>query len=244
LFAALLLLLYPYYKSKVWQNIASVTDESPAIRAAASQLYALHPAVPERARMFFLHDPYRSPFAMLVVVRLTYRDDSIVVDRLQQMDHVPGQRELASYDYVFDYDGSRLVEKTCAANLRPAIVITAGVPEFYHLDWLPVTAGHPAHPGEAVVAKATGLGITSPEVAPDQPFPVRGIPRVMSRIAVRVNGRPSEILNQLGWPELANTYRVDFRVPPATMPGAAQVNLTVRDAAAAPVTIPVERSGP
>jgi hypothetical protein len=54
---------------------------------------------------------------------------------------------------------------------QPQIAVTASGPAVFHADFSPVTAAKPAKAGEALIAKATGLGPTRPGVDPGQPFP-------------------------------------------------------------------------
>jgi hypothetical protein len=97
-------------------------------------------------------------------------------------------------------------------------VIPAFRPEIealYHADFTPVTADAPAKKGETLVALCTGLGPTRPAVDPGQPFPAikDGARTVVSPVAVNISGRPANVINAIGWPELAGAYRVDFQVP-------------------------------
>jgi hypothetical protein len=41
-----------------------------------------------------------------------------------------------------------------------------------------------------------------------------------------VNGKSAPVLTAVGWPELRNLYRVDFRVPDATAAGATSLQIT------------------
>jgi hypothetical protein len=120
LFAAILLLLYSYYKPKGWDSIYSASHEAPVVQSVASQLDALHPAVPAGARLLFLNDPYDSTWTrwtMLFIVRLMYRDTSLVIDRVKDMERPPGAAEKAAYDHVFDYRDGKFIE---AAGRSPA----------------------------------------------------------------------------------------------------------------------------
>ena len=93
------------------------------------------------------------------------------------------------------------------------IVRSAGVPEVFHQGWIPVTDKTPAKVGEVLIVKATDLGDTTPPVPDGKPFPSAPLLPVASAITVHVNGHPAEVALQIGWPEMVNTYRVDFRVP-------------------------------
>lgn len=104
LFGGLMLLLYPYYKGIGRSNVWSVNRDAEMVRSMVSQLQGMHPVMPEDARLLFRNAPLGDPWDNLIpIVRLSYRDDSIVVDR--------GASEVAPYDYIFDYEGGRLKER-------------------------------------------------------------------------------------------------------------------------------------
>jgi uncharacterized protein (TIGR03437 family) len=56
-----------------------------------------------------------------------------------------------------------------------------------------------------------------------------------------VNGRLAEVPQRFGSPGEVNIYRFDFRVPPQTEAGLAQVQLTVGGQSAPTAAIPVRR---
>ena len=122
----------------------------------------------------------------------------------------------------------------------PQIVITADGPSVFHSDFSPVTAARPARAGEMLIAVATGLGPTVPAVDPGQPFPTDVILPVNSPVAVTVNGNSAEVINSIGWPGLADTYRVDFRVPGGTTAGMASIQLTAAWIAGPSVRIAIQ----
>ena len=88
--------------------------------------------------------------------------------------------------------------------------------------------------------KATGLGPTVPGVNPGQPFPTDAILSVDSPVAVTVNGQAANLVNNIGWPGLVDTYRVDFRVPDGTPPGTAAIQLSAAWIAGPSVNIPIQ----
>jgi uncharacterized protein (TIGR03437 family) len=108
----------------------------------------------------------------------------------------------------------------------PQIVTTASGPAVFHSDFSPVTAAKPAKAGEVLIVEATGLGPTVPGVDPGQPFPTDSLFQVNSPVDVTVNGRPAEVINNIGWPGLVDTYRIDFRVPDGTTAGMASIQIT------------------
>ncbi len=108
----------------------------------------------------------------------------------------------------------------------PQIVTTASGPAVFHSDLSPVTAAKPAKAGEVLIVEATGLGPTVPGVNPGQPFPTDSLFQVNSPVDVTVNGRPAEVINNIGWGGLVDTYRIDFRVPDGTTAGMASIQIT------------------
>jgi uncharacterized protein (TIGR03437 family) len=122
----------------------------------------------------------------------------------------------------------------------PQIATSAGEPAVFHADFSPVTAARPARAGEVLIVQATGLGPTVPGVDPGQPFPADPRFLVNSPVDVTVNGNPAEVINSIGWPGLADTYRVDFRVPGGTTAGMASIQLTAAWIAGPAVRIAVQ----
>jgi uncharacterized protein (TIGR03437 family) len=108
----------------------------------------------------------------------------------------------------------------------PQIVTTASGPAVFHSDFSPVTAAKPAKAGEVLIVEATGLGPTVPGVDPGQPFPTDSLFQVNSPVDVTVNGRPAEVINNIGWGGLVDTYRIDFRAPDGTTAGMASIRIT------------------
>jgi uncharacterized protein (TIGR03437 family) len=123
----------------------------------------------------------------------------------------------------------------------PQVAMTASGPAVFHADdFSLVTPAKPAKAGEVLIARATGLGPTRPGVNPGQPFPTASLQEVNSPVAVTVNGQSADLINKLGWPELVDTYRVDFRVPEGTTAGMAAIQLTVAWIAGSTVSIPIQ----
>ena len=123
---------------------------------------------------------------------------------------------------------------------RPEIATTSTGPVVFHADFSPVAAATPARAGEVLILQATGLGPTIPGVDPGRPFPTDASQQVNSPVDVTVNGQSAEVTNKLGWPGLVDTYRVDFRVPDATVAGTASIQLTAAWIAGHSVKIPIQ----
>ena len=122
----------------------------------------------------------------------------------------------------------------------PQIVTTAGGPAVFHSDFSGVTAAKPAKAGEVLILQATGLGPTVPGVDPGQPFPRDSPLQVNSPVEVSVNGRPAEVINNVGWPGLVDTYRIDFRVPDGSTAGTAPIQITAAWIAGPDVRIAIQ----
>jgi len=238
---ALVLVLYPYYKKKGWSGAASVS-EGPVVRDVAEQLHALYPRLPRGSRLYFRDDPFKPDrWDLVFVVRESYRDDSITVRRARQLGYAPDESELPSYDHVFSFRAGQLFElrHPWRRTPIPMIVRSSGMPEVFHQGWIPVTAASPARVGECLIAKAIDLGATTPPVREGKAFPPTPLLPLASPVAVRVNGRPTQVALQIGWPEMVDTYRVDFCVPQGTDPGIVNIQVTAHGVTGPPTPIPL-----
>jgi hypothetical protein len=110
LFVVSMAILYSVFKPLGYADIGSVTAVAPLNRDMAEQLHASAPAIRHGSRLLFLNDPI-SPniYDLLFLVRLSYGDPTIEVSRVKQMPQPPNEREIAAYDYVFDYRDGRFV---------------------------------------------------------------------------------------------------------------------------------------
>ena len=123
---------------------------------------------------------------------------------------------------------------------RPEIASTPAGPAIFHADFSPVTAAKPAKTGEVLIVRATGLGPTRPGVDTGRPFPPDALQQVNSPLAVLVNGQQADVTNAIGWPGLADTYRVDFRVPDGTTAGMVGIQLSAAWITGPTVSIPIQ----
>jgi len=123
---------------------------------------------------------------------------------------------------------------------RPEVVMTGGEPMIAHMsDFKLVTPSNPAAAGEMLFLFATGLGPTVPGVDFGKPFPSSLRASVNSPLQVAVNGNPADVLVAAGFPGSADTYQVQFQVPPGTATGAALVQLTAAWIAGPAVSIAI-----
>ena len=124
---------------------------------------------------------------------------------------------------------------------RPDVVITANGPAVTHSsDFSLVSASKPAAPGEILSLFATGLGPTRTVLDPGQPFPSSPLAVVNSPVDVTVNGKSAELLAAVGYPGTADTYQVNFRLPPDAGAGPATIQIIAAWIPGAPVMIPVK----
>jgi len=241
----LVLVLYPFNKRRGVTDLYSVTEEAAVNRAVVTQLRSLHPHLPHGSRLLFLNDPIPIDWWNLTfLVQLGYQDRSLEVSRVKRMPHPPTPAERAGYDYVFDFRDGRFMELTEPVNWKrtapPAFARTKdGAVAIFHGDWSPVTEKAPAKPGETLTARAADVGPTRPEVPPGQPFPAEPFLRVSADVEALVNGRPAEVVRQIGWPREVNQFRLDFTIPAGTAARQALVQLRVDGVAGPVVTIPV-----
>ena len=58
-----------------------------------------------------MNDPIpRGEYKLLFIMRLTCADRNLEVFRAKDMKQAPSDKEIASYDYVFDYRDGRFIE--------------------------------------------------------------------------------------------------------------------------------------
>jgi len=178
----------------------------------------------------------------MFLVRLSYRDDTLEVERAKTMEHPPDAKEIASYDYVFDYRLGRFFTspQPRPQGPEPAITFEWGQADVFHSDFKRVTRQSPARPGEVVISMVKDLGDTLPSVPPGQPFPQDPLLDVAGPVSVRVGGQPVEVVRKIGWPEKVNNYRLDFPIPKSARPGEVGVEITASNVAGPAVMIPVE----
>jgi uncharacterized protein (TIGR03437 family) len=98
---------------------------------------------------------------------------------------------------------------------RPTIQLNASGPTVFHNDFSQVTPTNPAHPGETLIVRATGLGPVGTDLTPPgvQPFSANPLKAVNSPVTVVINGSEVPAINKIGWPGETDVYRVDFQLP-------------------------------
>ncbi len=205
------------------------------VMALSARLRELRPALPHGARLLFLNDPVAPNLEdLLFIVRLTYRDRTIDVERISQTHAPPTPRQMQSYDAVFDYGAGRLFEVK-----QPPLQLAPRWEKFFDADWKPVTAAAPARPGSRIIAFAADLGPTRPEVPAGAPFPREPLATSLLRLEVTVNGKLAPVVTQLGQPAEVNLYRVDFILPKETVAGIAKIEISAAGAKSPAAEIPV-----
>ena len=242
LFVAAGLLLLHYYQRPWRENLDGVSREQELQRLVVEQLHQLRPVLRRGARILFMDDPYDDSYRTTFLVRLSYRDDTLQVDRAKAMQHPPDANEISSYDYIFDYRVGRFftTPQPRPQGPEPAITFEWGQPDVFHSDFKRITRYSPARPGEVVISMAKDLGDTKPPIPPGQPFPQDPLLDVAEPVSVRVGGEPVEVVRQIGWPQQVNHYRVDFRIPKDARPGNVGVEITASHVAGPEVMIPVQ----
>ena len=110
---------------------------------------------------------------------------------------------------------------------RPEILNTPNGPAVVHSsDFSLVTVANPARSGEILSLLATGLGPTRPGLDPGKRFPSSPLAAVNTPVEVIVNGKLTDVLGAVGYPESVNNYQVNFRMPVDTESGWASIQLT------------------
>src|ERR1019366_7269931 len=107
LLATLVFVCYPRYKREGWDSVLGVSLLGPENRDCVEQIHRLVPHLASNTRILFLNDPVRADwYNLLFMVRLSYRDRSLEVDRIKQPPTAPEN----TYDYVFDYRERRFLD--------------------------------------------------------------------------------------------------------------------------------------
>jgi len=236
------LFLAHYYRQPWRSKLEALSVEPELQRLVVEQLHQLRPALRPGSRILFLDDPYDDPNRTTFLVRLSYRDDTLQVDRAKGMQPPPDAKEIASYDYVFDYRLGRFFTspQPRPLGLEPAITFEWGQADVFHSDFNRVSRQSPARSGEVVISMVKDLGDTRPSVPPGQAFPLDPLLKVIAPVSVRVGGQPVEVVRKIGWPEKVNRYRLDFRIPKDARPGEVGVEITASDVVGPAVMIPVK----
>jgi len=237
----LAVLLFLFFENQGWGNATDVTVEAPRIRNLAEEVHGQYPRLRPGSRLYFLNDPFDADrYDLAFTLRLRYGDDTLTVLNGKREGRAATEAELATYDHVFDYQAGQFYELTrpWRRSSVPIFALGPDGPEVYHENFEPLTKS-PAAPGELVITKAINLGATEPPVPDGQPFAKDPLLPVAQRIEVRVNGRMADVVTKIGWPDLVNTYRVDFRVPPETRRGKARVEMSAAGVKGQAIEIPV-----
>jgi hypothetical protein len=72
----------------------------------ADQMRSLAPRLPKGARLLFLQDPFGTDeWTPYFIVKLLYRDDTLVPDRMKMLDKKPA--DWNGYQYVFGFQDGR-----------------------------------------------------------------------------------------------------------------------------------------
>jgi hypothetical protein len=123
----------------------------------------------------------------------------------------------------------RRVHPPSRADRLVIMLVPMNAPEIraiFHGDFSPVNVANPARPDEVLIAAVTGLGPTRPGVDPGSPFPAAPPEFVNSPVEVAAAGKPTDVVNKVGWPGTKDVYRFDFRMP-GDVSGEISIQVTV-----------------
>ena len=111
LFVVAMAIFYAAYKPLGYSGIYSATVTAPLNHNIVTQLHAAAPAIRPGSRLLFLHDPIAADhWDLFFMVRMSYADPNLQISRVKEMKQAPSDKEIASYDYVFDYHDGRFFE--------------------------------------------------------------------------------------------------------------------------------------
>lgn len=225
-----------------WSDVDAVAQEGEELRVIVQQIHALRPVLRRGSRVLFLKDPIDEPWRIMYLVTLSYRDKDLAVDRVRYMNPPPTPRDIASYDYVFDYHHGRFYSspQSWPAGPQPEIVYQYGYPAIYRSDWTRITPWTPARRGDRIIAMVKDLGATVPPVSDGKPFPTDPLAQVVQPVDVRIDGQPVEVTNKFGWPDRVGRYRVDFEIPQTVRSRQPQVTITAQGATGLPTSVILE----
>src|SRR5205085_3345786 len=130
-------LMYFINRGVMWASWNQVSGEWEELRSIVDQVHNLRPSLRRGSRVLFLNDPIDEPWRILFLMRLSYRDENLVIDRARFMPHPPAASEIASYDYLFDYRRGRFYSspQPQVPVSGPEVVYEFGHPAIYHADW-------------------------------------------------------------------------------------------------------------
>ncbi|MEX2299311.1 MAG: hypothetical protein WD733_00165 [Bryobacterales bacterium] len=92
---------------------AALGAEYTRIRETRERLIQLHPTMPEHSRILILNTPfpqYSPGYHTLFLIRLLYRDESLVVDELARLKENRQTPALTEYDVIVSYEQGQLVD--------------------------------------------------------------------------------------------------------------------------------------
>lgn len=82
----------------------------PILKASVEQIHKILPTLPANGRVLLVDDPFSTDeWTPLFLVRLSYCDDTIQVDRVKMMSRRPEPRDLKTYNAVLTYRNDKFV---------------------------------------------------------------------------------------------------------------------------------------
>jgi hypothetical protein len=127
LFLGVMLPLYSQYKPLGMSQAPTVTDEAPVMMSVAAQMHELYPSLPHGSRILFLNDPIRVDwYNMIFIMQLSYREPSLVIKRVKEMNPPPDMAATAGFDYVVGYRDGRFYDARAAGEVPAKWASTPG----------------------------------------------------------------------------------------------------------------------
>jgi hypothetical protein len=97
----------------------------------------------------------------------------------------------------------------------------------YHADFTRISEASPARSGETLILAVRGMGPTRPARNPGETFAGDPLQLVAAPVDVAANDQAAAVVNQVGWPETQDIYRVDVILPAGLRPGSVNLVLSV-----------------
>ncbi len=123
---------------------------------------------------------------------------------------------------------------------QPTITTVDDGPAVFDSTMTQVSTTNPARIGQPITLMVTGLGLTTPNLGEQQPFPTDSLARVNAPLQAMIGGKVAEVIAAVGWPGQVAVYRVDLQVPDDLAAGMAAVQLVAAFIPSLPIEIPIQ----
>jgi len=128
------------------------------------------------------------------------------------------------------------------AKAQPAILLVGSAPAIVDAQFRPIGPQNPAHPGDAVIVFATGLGATDPSVVSGTITPVAPLTKAANSVSAAIAGQAAVVTYAGLAPGLVGLYQVNIIIP-ASVPPSSQIPIVITAAGLSSSPVQIEVSG-